>query len=155
MAAARSRSQSANTILALLPPSSSVTRLTWAAAPAITLVPTSVEPVNTILRTSGWLTNRSPTTEPLPGSTWNRSSGRPASTASSPSRMEVSGVHSAGLSTTALPAASAGAKPHDAIGIGKFHGVITPITPIGSLNVTSRPPATGICLPDNRSGVAE
>ena len=40
--------------------------MTWAAAPAITRVPTSVEPVNTILRTSGWLTNRSPTTEPSP-----------------------------------------------------------------------------------------
>ena len=103
-------------MLALLPPSSSVTRLTCAAAPAITRVPTSVDPVNTILRTSGWVTNRSPTTEPLPGSTWNRSAGRPASTASSPSRIVVSGVHSAGLTSTALPAASAGAKPHDAIG---------------------------------------
>ena len=69
--------------------------------------------------------------------------------------MLVSGVHSAGLSTTALPAASAGAKPHEAIGIGKFHGVITPTTPIGSWKVTSRPPATGICLPLNRSGAAE
>ena len=66
----------------------------------------------------------------------------------------VSGVHSAGLTSTALPAASAGAKPHDAIVIGKFHGVITPTTPSGSLNVTSSPPATGICLPDSRSGLA-
>ena len=69
--------------------------------------------------------------------------------------MVVSGVHSAGLTSTAFPAASAGAKPHDAIVIGKFHGVMTPTTPSGSLNVTSSPPATGICLPDNRSGVAE
>ena len=36
------------------------------------------------------------------------------------------------LLLTHLPAASAGAKPHEAIGIGKFHGVITPMTPIGS-----------------------
>ena len=129
--------------------------MTCAAAPAITRVPTSVDPVNTILRTSGWVTKRSPTTEPLPGSTWNRSAGSPASTASSPSRMVVSGVHSAGLTSTALPAASAGAKPHDAIVIGKFHGVMTPTTPSGSLNVTSSPPATGICLPDSRSGLAE
>ncbi len=42
--------------------------------------------------------------------------------------------------------------PQDAIVIGKFQGVITPTTPSGSLNVMSRPPATGICLPDNRSG---
>ncbi len=64
-----------------------VTRFTCAAAPAITWAPTSVEPVNTILRTSGWLTKRSPPTEPLPGSTWNSPSGSPASSASSASRM--------------------------------------------------------------------
>ena len=139
-------------MLALLPPSSSVTRLTCAAAPAITRVPTSVEPVKTILRTSGWVTKRSPTTSPAPGSTQSRSAGRPASTASSPSRSVVSGVHSAGLTSTALPAASAGANPHAAMVIGKFHGVMIPTTPSGSLNVTSNPPATGICLPDSRSG---
>ncbi len=60
-------------MLALLPPSSSVTRLTCAAAPAMTRLPTSVEPVNTILRTSGWVTNRSPTTAPFPGNTCSRS----------------------------------------------------------------------------------
>ncbi len=64
----------------------------------------------------------------------------------------VSGVSSAGLRIAVLPAASAGASPHDAIGIGKFHGTITPTTPIGSWNVTSTPPATGICLPNSRSG---
>ena len=64
----------------------------------------------------------------------------------------MSGVSSAGLSTTALPAASAGAKPHDAIVIGKFHGTMIPTTPYGSWKVTSRPPATGICCPLSRSG---
>jgi hypothetical protein len=67
----------------------------------------------------------------------------------------VSGVHSAGFSTTALPAARAGAKPHDAIVIGKFHGVMTPTTPSGSWKVTSSPPATGIWRPNSRSGAAE
>ena len=51
-----------------------------------------------------------------------------------------------------LPA-RAGAMPQEAIIIGKFHGVITPTTPSGSWKVTSRPPATGICLPDKRSGL--
>ena len=37
----------------------------------------------------------------------------------------------AGLKTTVLPQTSAGAIFHDGIAIGKFHGVITPITPIG------------------------
>ncbi len=79
----------------------------------------------------------------------------PASWASSASRIAVSGVSSAGLSTTVLPAASAGAKPQPAIGIGKFHGTITPTTPSGSANVTFTPPGTGICLPNRRSGAAE
>jgi hypothetical protein len=35
-------------------------------------------------------------------------------------------VYSAGFKTTVFPAASAGAKPQLAIGIGKFHGTITP-----------------------------
>ena len=37
----------------------------------------------------------------------------------------------AGLNTTVLPQTSAGAIFQDGIAIGKFHGVITPITPIG------------------------
>ncbi len=120
----------------------------------MTAVPTSVEPVNTILRTSGWSTNRCPTTLPLPGSTWKTPSGRPASRASSPSRTAVSGVSSAGLRTTVQPAASAGAKPQPAMGIGKFHGTMTPTTPTGSAKVRSTPPATGICRPKSRSGAA-
>ncbi len=47
--------------------------------------------------------------------TWNRCSGSPDSSASSARRSAVSGVHSAGLRSTALPAASAGAKPQAAI----------------------------------------
>ena len=79
----------------------------------------------------------------------------PASSASSPIRIAVSGVSSAGLSTTVLPAARAGAIPQPMIGIGKFQGTMIPTTPSGSLKVMSRPPATGICLPNNRSGAAE
>ena len=43
----------------------------------------------------------------------------------------VSGVVSAGLSTTVLPAASAGAIFQASISSGKFHGMIWPATPIG------------------------
>ena len=64
----------------------------------------------------------------------------------------VSGVSSAGLSTTVLPAASAGASFHDAIVSGKFHGVISATTPSGSRNVMPTPPATGIVSPSSRSG---
>jgi hypothetical protein len=58
------------------------------------------------------------------------------------------------LSTTVLPAARAGANAHPAMGIGKFHGTMTPTTPSGSRNVMSTPPATGICRPNSRSGAA-
>ena len=54
-----------------------------------------------------------------------------------------------------LPAASAGANPHAAMGIGKFQGTMMPTTPSGSWNVTSVPPGTGICRPKSRSGAAE
>ena len=47
-------------------------------------------------------------------------------------RSALSGVNSAGLTTTVLPAASAGANPHPAIAIGKFQGTMTPTTPSGS-----------------------
>ena len=43
----------------------------------------------------------------------------------------VSGVVSAGLSTTVLPQASAGAIFQAAISSGKFHGMICPATPSG------------------------
>ncbi len=114
--------------------------------------PTSVDPVKTTLRTIRCVTKRSPTTEPLPGITVRTPSGMPASSASSPMRMAVNGVTSAGFSTTVQPAASAGANPQPAIGMGKFHGTMTPTTPIGSWKVMSTPPATGICLPKRRSG---
>ena len=46
-------------------------------------------------------------------------------------RCPSAGVSVAGLKTTVLPATSAGAIFHEGIAIGKFHGVMTPITPIG------------------------
>ncbi len=47
----------------------------------------------------------------------------------------VSGVADAGLRTTALPSASAGAIFHMACSSGKFQGVIAPTTPTGSRTV--------------------
>ena len=40
-------------------------------------------------------------------------------------------LNSLGLTTTALPAASAYAMPHSGVYIGKFHGAMTPATPSG------------------------
>src|SRR5436309_3270532 len=55
-----SRSASENTMFGLLPPSSSDTRLIDPAAPAMILRPTSREPVNAILSTSGCSTIAAP-----------------------------------------------------------------------------------------------
>jgi hypothetical protein len=57
--------------------------------------------------------------------------GTPASLSSSTNLSPRSGVSVAGLKTIVFPATSAGAIFHDGIAIGKFHGVITPTTPIG------------------------
>ena len=66
-------------MLALLPPSSRVQRFTWSAQPAMIFLPTAVEPVKPTLRTSGWVTKRSPTTDPAPGMIVSTPSGIPAS----------------------------------------------------------------------------
>ena len=135
-----------------LPPSSSVTRLIVGAAPAAIWRPTSVDPVNAILATSGCSTSRWPTVAPEPTSTFTTPSGIPASLAISSKRSAVMGVSTAGLSTTVLPAASAGASFQEAINSGKFQGVINPTTPSGSRTVNACPPATGIVSPCGHSG---
>src|SRR3954454_10584144 len=152
--AAASTSASAKTTLADLPPSSSVTRLIVAAAPAAIERPTSVEPVNAIFATSGCSTSRVPHSRPGPATTLTTPSGSPASTASFSNSTAVSGVSSAGFSTIVLPAARAGASFHAAIVSGKFHGVMSPTTPSGSRKVIATPPATGIVSPVFRSGAA-
>ena len=151
-AAARSRSASAKTMLADLPPSSSVTRfMVWAAPTAIPR-PTSVDPVNATLATSGCSTRRCPTVRPGPATTLTTPSGSPASRAIRSSSSAVSGVSSAGLSTTVFPAASAGATFQAAIVSGKFQGTISATTPSGSRKVMARPPPTGMVSPRLRSG---
>ncbi len=94
--------------------------------------PVRVEPVKETLRTSGWVTSAWPVTAPLPCTMLSTPAGKPACTASSAMRTVENGVSSEGLSTTALPAASAGPHFHDAIDSGKFHGVMAPTTPYGS-----------------------
>jgi hypothetical protein len=68
---------------------------------------------------------------PKPLTTLSTPGGRHLAASSANSRI-VAGVCSAGLSTTQLPAASAGASFHAAINSGKFHGMICPTTPSGS-----------------------
>jgi hypothetical protein len=67
----------------------------------------------------------------MPCTTLNTPAGMPASWARSASRLHDSGLHSAGLSTTVLPAASAGAHFHVLSMNGAFHGVMMTATPAG------------------------
>ena len=88
-----------------------------------------------ILSTSSCAARAAPAVSPKPVITFTTPSGMPASAISSPSRSAVSGVCSAGLSTTQLPVVSAGPSFHAAISSGKFHGMIWPTTPTGSRSV--------------------
>ena len=69
--------------------------------------PTSVEPVKAILSTPSCATSAAPVA-PSPVTMLTTPGGRPASTQISAKASAVSGVNSAGFSTTVLPAASAG-----------------------------------------------
>ena len=118
-----------------MPPSSSVTFFTVSAQSRMICLPTSVDPVKVILSTPGCFTSAAPTLDPGPGRMLSTPGGRPASSASSPMRTAVRGVSCAGLSTTQLPAASAGAAFQPTMIIGKFHGMMAPTTPSGSRRV--------------------
>ncbi len=92
--------------------------------------PTSVEPVNATLSTSSWATIARPVS-PAPVTMLTTPGGRSACWQISANSSAVSGVVSAGFSTTVLPAARAGAIFHDSISSGKFHGITWPATPSG------------------------
>ena len=103
---------------------------------AITL-PTSVEPVKATLSTSGWSTSAWPV-PPAPVTMLTTPGGRSACWQISAKSSAVSGVVSAGLSTTVLPQASAGAIFHASISSGKFHGMTWPATPSGGCGRSRR-----------------
>ena len=118
------------TIAGVALPSSSLTRLRGArcASPH----PTSPEPVNVISFTRSSSTSTSPISDDEPETTFSHPAGSPASSSSSARRSAESGVADAGFSTTAQPAASAGATLCATRLSGKLNGEIAPTTPIGT-----------------------
>ncbi|MCY1375630.1 hypothetical protein D9M69_630590 [compost metagenome] len=70
-------------------------------------LPVPTEPVSETIRTRSWLTSGLPTVGPRPKTMFTTPAGN-SSAMSSASLRAVSGVCSEGLSTTVLPAASAG-----------------------------------------------
>src|ERR1019366_1240132 len=125
---AESRSASSNTTNGDLPPSSSDNFLCDCAVALRMMRPTSVEPVKATLSIPGCSINAWPV-RASHVSTFSTPGGRPASIANSANASAVSGVYFAGLITTVLPAASAGATFHANISSGKFHGITWPTTP--------------------------
>ena len=101
-------------------------------------LPTSVEPVKAILAVVGCAMS-APPVAPGPVTTLTTPAGSPASWKISASFTAVIEVFDAGLMTTQLPAARAGAIFHDSMSSGKFHGITCPTTPSGT---SRRPGAT-------------
>ena len=79
--------------------------------------------MNAIFAIRGLVANGRPTSEPKPLTILSTPGGK-ISWMSSATNKIPTGVCSAGLITTQLPAAKAGASFHAAIKIGKFHGII-------------------------------
>ncbi len=127
-----SRSASSKTRWAALPPSSMVTGLRFWPATLAACRPTAVEPVKAILSTPVCRSRASPATGPAPVTTLTTPSGTPARWSSPAMWRALSGVSSAGLWTTVLPAARAGASFEPARISGKLKGVIAATTPSGS-----------------------
>ena len=118
-------------MLGLLPPSSRVTGIRFWDAYWLIRRPVVVSPVKAILRIRGLEASGLPASTPKPLTTLMTPAGSRSLMSSISTRIE-DGVCSAGLRTTALPAASAGASFQTAIRMGKFQGMIWPTTPSGS-----------------------
>src|SRR5262245_18159287 len=125
-------SVSANTTNGLLPPSSKLHGVRFGAALAAIDRAVGTEPVKLMRATRGSVVSAGPTSLPMPWTTLDTPPGSPASRVMSARTDAVNGLHSAGLSTTVHPAASAGATFHVASINGAFQGVINTAGPLGS-----------------------
>ena len=83
--------------------------MSGSAAVRMTSAPVRVEPVKATMSTPGCATRWAPVVGPSPGTMLRTPGGIPVSAASSARRIALSGVAGSGFSTTAQPAASAGA----------------------------------------------
>ena len=116
---------SSKMMFAALPPSSRVAFFLVPAMDRAIILPTAVEPVNASLSMPGWPTIAC-RWRPAPVTMLTTPGGRSAWRQTSAKSSAVSGVVSAGLRTSVLPHASAGAIFHDSMSSGKFHGTTWP-----------------------------
>ena len=91
---------------------------------------TSVEPVNMTARVRGSATSAAPVS-PAPGRSCSAAGGTPAWRRIRTASAAISGVSSAGLARTGLPAASAAAICPVKMASGKFHGLMQTTGPSG------------------------
>ena len=104
---------------------------------------TAVDPVNTTPAVCGSPTSTAPT-DPSPGRSCRTPPGMPASRRISTIRAAISGVSSAGLASTVLPAPSAAATWPVKIASGKFHGLMQTTGPSGRWVSLSKLLATSV-----------
>jgi hypothetical protein len=124
---------SAQAISAFLPPSSRVSALSVALAPCITARPPPTLPIKPILATRGCATSAAPVSRP-PVTTLNTPGGN-TSDQSSASRSADSGVCSAGLTISTLPAASGAPHLPATKSSGWLNAPMRATTPSGSRTV--------------------
>ena len=120
-----------STIIALTPPVSAMSgtiKPGFSASARLIVLATSSDPVKTTPAQAGCATRAAPTSPP-PGKSCNAARGTPASMSSFTASKATSGVCSAGLAATLLPAASAAAIWPMKIASGKFHGEMQTKTP--------------------------
>ena len=134
-AAAASRSASANTMLADLPPSSKCRGRMRSAPRALITRAVPVEPVNVSRPMPGWRTSASPASSPRPATTLTTPGGIPARATCAAHASTEQAACSAAFTTTVFPAANAAPTFADMSDSGAFHGMMTPTTPYGSRRV--------------------
>jgi hypothetical protein len=137
--AAASMSASRSTISGVELPSSRLTRLRGARSRRPQ--PTPLEPVKVSTLTRSSSTSTSPISAEGPTRTFSHPGGSPASVSSSARSRAESGVWLAGFSTTAQPAARAGAILCATRFSGKLNGLMAPTTPMGSRRVIASLPS--------------
>ncbi len=147
------KSASASTMVGFLPPISSWIRSRRLEASAWSQLPISHEPVNETALSGFALTSALPSSPPEPATKFTTPLGMPASCSASTILHELSGAAEAGFSTTVLPQISAGASFQAGIALGKFHGVISPTTPMGlrTANICTRSRSEGTSMPGMRA----
>ena len=137
-----------STTIAFCPPVSAISATGWPLAPRrpasvlCRMRATSVEPVNMTPCTRASPTRRAPTVSPRPGSSCTAAGGTPAWCSRRTASWATSGVCSAGLASTTLPAASAAATWPRKMASGKFHGLMHATGPSGTWVALLQPPAS-------------